>query len=95
MDPSQFFAELKSRNIRRLAVAYVTAGLLLIGLAAILLAIFEAAAWGINVFVGALGNAHAPVRRLDQWRKYKLEGHSRTIRRLVRPGKEPTQISLS
>ena len=62
MDLSQFFAELKSRNIRRLAVAYVTAGLLLIELAAILLAIFEAAAWVVKLFVGALGNAHAPVR---------------------------------
>ena len=40
MNPPQF----KSRNIHKLAVAYVTAGLLLIELAAILLAIFEAAA---------------------------------------------------
>jgi len=80
MDLSQFFAEVKSRNIRRLAVAYVTVGLLLIGLAAILLAIFEAAAWGMKVFVGAPGNAHAPVRRIDRWRKYKLEGRYRTIR---------------
>ena len=71
MDLSQFFAEVKSRNIRRLAVAYVTVGLLLIGLAAILLAIVEAAAWGMKVFVGALGNAHTPVRRLDRWRRYK------------------------
>jgi hypothetical protein len=71
MDPSQFFAELKSRNVRRLAVAYVTAVLLLIELAAILLAIFEAAAWGMKVFVGALGNAHAPVKRLDRSTRYK------------------------
>jgi hypothetical protein len=74
MNPPQFFAELTSRNIRRLAVAYVTAGLLLIELAAILLAIFEAAAWGMKVFVGALalGNADAPVRRLDRSTRYKL-----------------------
>jgi hypothetical protein len=32
MDLSQFFAEVKRRNIRKLAVAYVTAGLLLIEL---------------------------------------------------------------
>jgi hypothetical protein len=57
MDLSQFFAEVKRRNIPRLAVAYVTAGLLLIKLAAILLAIFEAAAWVVKLFVGALGNA--------------------------------------
>jgi len=73
MDPSQFFAELKSRNIRRLAVAYVTAGLLLIELAAILLAIFEAAAWGMKVFVGALAlnNADAQESRLDRSTRYK------------------------
>jgi hypothetical protein len=65
-DLSQFFAELKSRNIRRLAVAYVTAGLLLIELAAILLAIFEATAWGVKLLVGAVavGKGHVPVRRL-------------------------------
>ena len=62
MDLPQFFAELKRRNTHALAVAYVTAGLLLIELAAILLAIFEAAAWIVKLFVGALGNAHAPVR---------------------------------
>ena len=43
MDLSQFFTEVKRRNTHALAVAYVTAGLLLIELAAILLAIFEAA----------------------------------------------------
>jgi hypothetical protein len=56
MDLSQFFAELKSRNIRRLGVAYVTAGLLLIELAAILLAIFEAAAWEMKVLVRAVAS---------------------------------------
>ena len=73
MNPPQFFAEVKRRNIRRLVVAYVTAGLLLIELAAILLAIFEAAAWGLKLFVGALalGNARAPVRRVDRSTRYK------------------------
>ena len=60
MDLSQFFADLKSRNIRRLAVAYVTAGLLLIELAAILLAIFEAAAWGMKAMIKVSG---APMRK--------------------------------
>jgi len=66
MNPPQFFAEVKRRNIRRLVVAYVTAGLLLIELAAILLAIFEAAAWGVKLLVGAVavGKGHLPVRRL-------------------------------
>jgi len=73
MNLSQFFAELKRRNIHALAVAYVIAGCLLIQAAAILLAIFEAAAWGVKVLVRAvaLGNAHAPVRRLDRSTRYK------------------------
>jgi hypothetical protein len=51
---------------RGLAVAYATAGLLLIELAAILLAIFEAAAWAGKLLVGAVavGKGHVPVRRL-------------------------------
>ena len=66
MDLSQFFAELKSRNIRRLAVAYVTVGLLLIELAAILLAIFEATAHGMKLLVrtAAVGKGQVSVRRL-------------------------------
>jgi hypothetical protein len=73
MDLSQFFAEVKRRNIRKLAVACVSAGLLLIELAAILLAIFEAAAWGMKVFVGvlALGNADAQDSRLNRSTRYK------------------------
>jgi hypothetical protein len=49
MDLSQFFAELKRRNIRRVAVAYVTTGLLVVQAAAILLGIFEAGTWGMKV----------------------------------------------
>ncbi len=66
MNPAQFFAQSKGRNIRRLAVAYVTASLLLTELAAILLAIFEAAAWGVKLLVRAVavGKGHVPVRRL-------------------------------
>ena len=73
MDRSHFLAELKRRNIHALAVAYVTAGLLLIELAAILLAILEAADWGMGGLVRAMapGNAHAPVRRLDRSTRYK------------------------
>jgi len=44
MDLSQSFAELKRRNIRRLAVAGAIASLLLILAATMLLALFEAAA---------------------------------------------------
>ncbi len=79
MNLSQFFAELKRRNIHALAVAYVIAGCLLIQAAAILLAIFEAAAWGVKVFVGALAlsNAHAPLRRVDRSTRYaRYDAHS-------------------
>jgi hypothetical protein len=54
----------KRRTIRGLAIAYVTAGLFLIQAAAILLATFEAAAWGMKLLVRALGVGNAPVRRL-------------------------------
>jgi hypothetical protein len=82
MNLSQFLAELKRRNIHALAVAYVIVGCLLIQAAAILLAIFEAAAWGMKVFVAALalGNARAPARYFGRSVRYQSRGHSCTIR---------------
>jgi hypothetical protein len=82
MNLSQFFAKLKRRNIHALAVAYVIAGCLLIQAAAILLAIFEAAAWGMKVFVGALalGNARARARYFGRSVRYQSRGRSCTIR---------------
>jgi hypothetical protein len=72
MDVSQFFAELKRRNIRRLAVAYVTAGLLVVQAAAILLGIFEAAAWVMKALVAALapGKGHVRARYPDRSMRY-------------------------
>lgn len=64
MDLSKFFVEVKRRNIRRLAVAGATAGMLLTLAAATLLGIFEAVAWGMKVLVKALAVGNAPVRRL-------------------------------
>jgi len=57
MDLSQSFAELKRRNIRRLAVAGAIASLLLILAATMLLALFEAAAGDrTERRSGAIGN---------------------------------------
>ncbi len=72
MNPPQFLAELKRRSVRGLAIAYVTAGLFLIQAAAILLATFEAAAWGMKVLVRSVapGKVYAPARRLDRSEKY-------------------------
>jgi len=64
MNPGQFFAESRRRNIRKLAVAGATAGMLLTLAAATLLGIFEPIAWGMKVLVRALGVGNAPVRRL-------------------------------
>jgi hypothetical protein len=76
MNLPQFLAGLKRRNIRRLAVAYVTAGLLVIVAAAMMLAVLEAATGGLKVLgrTLALGKTHAAVRRVDRPAKY--EAHS-------------------
>jgi len=76
MDSPQFFAELKRRNFRRLAVAYVTAGWLVIMTVVMMLAVFEAAAGGLKVLgrTLALGKTHASVRRLD--RPTRSQAHS-------------------
>lgn len=77
MNPPQVLAEMKRRNIRRLAVAYVTGGLLVVQAAAILLGIFEVAAWGMKVLLRTLapGKVHALVRRLDRSAKYQARSY--------------------
>ncbi|HZE12175.1 MAG TPA: hypothetical protein VE086_00320, partial [Chthoniobacterales bacterium] len=51
MNPGNFFAELKRRNVYKVAVAYVVVAWLLIQAASILLPTFEAPAWVMKVFV--------------------------------------------
>jgi hypothetical protein len=72
MNLPQFLAEMKRRNIRRLAVAYVAGGLLVVQAAAVLLGVFEVGAWGMKVLLRtlALGKVHALVRRLDRSARY-------------------------
>src|ERR1700730_14642756 len=51
MDLSSFFAELKRRNVYKVAVAYAVIAWLLIQAASILFPTFEAPAWVMKVFV--------------------------------------------
>jgi TolB-like protein/Tfp pilus assembly protein PilF len=51
MNPRNFFAELKRRNVHKVAVAYVVVAWPLIQAASILLPIFEAPPWAIKAFV--------------------------------------------
>ena len=51
MDPGSFFAELKRRNVYKVAVAYAVVAWLLLQLASILFPAFEAPAWVMKVFI--------------------------------------------
>src|SRR4030081_2812212 len=51
MNPGNFFAELKRRNVYKVAVAYAVVAWLLIQAASILLPTFEAPAWVMKAFV--------------------------------------------
>jgi len=54
MNPRNFFAELKRRNVYKVAVAYAVVSWLLIQAASILFPTFEAPAWVMKVFVALL-----------------------------------------
>lgn len=51
MNPRDFFAELKRRNVYKVAVAYAVVAWLLIQAASILFPTFEAPAWVMKIFV--------------------------------------------
>src|SRR5213595_1131161 len=51
MNPRNFFAELKRRNVYKVAVAYAVVAWLLIQAASILLPTFDAPSWVMKVFV--------------------------------------------
>ncbi len=55
MNPRNFFAELKRRNVYKVAVAYAVVAWLLIQAASIILPTFEAPAWTMKVLLVALG----------------------------------------
>ena len=54
MNPRNFFAELKRRNVYKVAVAYAVVAWLLIQAASILFPTFEAPAWVMKVFVSVV-----------------------------------------
>src|SRR6266699_927202 len=54
MNPKNFFAELKRRNVYKVAVAYAVVAWLFIQAASILFPTFEAPAWVMKVFVSLL-----------------------------------------
>ena len=54
MNPRNFFAELRRRNVYKVAVAYVIVGWLLLQAASILFPTFEAPAWVMKVFVSVI-----------------------------------------
>jgi amino acid transporter len=54
MNPKNFFAELKRRNVYKVAVAYAVVAWLLLQGASIVLSSFEAPAWTMKVLIVAL-----------------------------------------
>ena len=55
MNTRNFFAELKRRNVYKVAVAYAVVAWLLIQAASILFPTFEAPPWMMKVFIAAVG----------------------------------------
>jgi hypothetical protein len=82
MNRSQFFAELKRGNIRRLTVAYATAGSLLIAAAALLVETFAAAAQGMKLLVRS---ARKGLKRLLHSADYESEVFKGTSDFLAHP----------
>ena len=78
MSERNFFAELKRRNVYKVAVAYAVVGWLLLQLASILFPAFEAPAWVMKVFI-ALVAAGFPIALVVAW-AFELtpEGIART-----------------
>src|SRR5437867_12246730 len=54
MNPKNFFAELKRRNVYKVAVAYAVVAWLLIQAASILFPTFDAPPWGMKAFVAVI-----------------------------------------
>ncbi len=66
MNPRNFFAELKRRNVYKVAVAYAVIAWLLIQAASILFPTFEAPSWVMKVFVVAVV-AGFPIALILAW----------------------------
>ena len=66
MNPRNFFAELKRRNVYKVAVAYAVIAWLLIQAGSILFPTFEAPSWVMKVFVAAIA-AGFPIALVLAW----------------------------
>jgi len=78
MNPKNFFAELKRRNVYKVAVAYAVIAWLLIQAASILFPTFEAPAWVMKVFVTLIA-AGFPIALVIAWAfEMTPEGMKRT-----------------
>ena len=78
MNPPNFFAELKRRNVYKVAVAYAVVAWLLIQAASILFPTFEAPDWVMKVFVTVIA-AGFPIALLIAWAfEMTPEGMKRT-----------------
>src|SRR3954449_5871829 len=55
MSDRNFFAELKRRNVYKVAVAYAVVGWLVIQIASTILPTFHAPEWGVQTLVGLVG----------------------------------------
>jgi adenylate cyclase len=64
--PDNFFAELKRRNVYKVAIAYVIVAWLLIQAASILFPTFEAPGWVMKVFVTAIALGF-PIAAILAW----------------------------
>ena len=66
MKPGSFFAELKRRNVYKVAVAYAVVAWLLLQALSILLPAFEAPGWVLKVFIAAIA-AGFPLALIFAW----------------------------
>ena len=95
MTSPSFFAELKRRNVYKVAIAYAVIAWLLIQAASILFPTFEALGWMMKVFV-AIVAAGFPIALVLAW-AFELtpEGIKRTEELLRNPAHRPCDLVFS
>jgi len=88
VNPRNFFAELKRRNVYKVAVAYAVVAWLLIQAASILLPTFEAPAWVMKVFVAVLVFGF-PVALIFSW-AFEITSEGIKLESEIEPNKSIT-----
>src|SRR5438045_1562433 len=84
-----FFAELKRRNVYKVAVAYAVVSWLLIQAASIVLPTFEAPAWTMKVLIAAL-TVGFPIAILFAW-AFEITPEGIKLEKDVDPGRSITR----